>query len=182
MTSGDQNADVLWSGERKTLTSQATGGKVTSARYKITTEFLVFEAGLMSTTEERVPLWALGDADLKQSMTQKARGLGDITIRVLNNYLTNRDRVTLESIADPKAVRDLLDREIARTRAEHRRQEQTQHVEHLSAPPPLSPPQVANTTGELSSRSTMELLAELHRRGVFDDAEFGALVARSNKA
>ena len=121
MSFENESMDVLWSGERKSLTSQATGGRLASAHYKLTRSYLIFEAGLMSTNEERVPLWALGDVDLKQSMSQKARGVGDLKIRVLNDFMTDRDSVLLESIADPKTVRDLIDRETGLARAEVRR-------------------------------------------------------------
>lgn len=177
MTSANnaEQREVLWEGQRNSLTAQATGGRVVSSRYKLTAEYLVFEAGLLSTAEERVPLWSLGDVDLTQNMSQKVRGLGDIKIRVLNNYLTGRDFVVLESIPDPKDVRDLIDREVTRSKAEHLRQQHTQHVEHTNAAPSLQGP----TSSSAQDLTTLELLIELHQREVIDAPTFADLASKA---
>jgi hypothetical protein len=63
----------MWEGERKSLSSAATGGRMVSARYRITKEYIYFDAGLISSRSEQVPLWAVRDVDVKQSLAQKAR-------------------------------------------------------------------------------------------------------------
>lgn len=177
MTSANdaEQSGVLWEGQRNSLTAQATGGRVVLSRYKLTADYLVFEAGLLSTAEERVPLWSLGDVDLTQTMSQKVRGLGDIKIRVLNNYLTGRDFVVLESIPDPKDVRDLIDREVKRSKAQHLRQQQTQHIEHSNAAPGVQ----GATSSRAQDLTTLELLIELHQREVIDATTFAEMASKA---
>jgi hypothetical protein len=101
---------VLWEGQRESLTATASKGRLVSARYQVTEDAIRFEAGLVSTKAEIVPLWTVVDVDLAQSITQKARGVGDVTVH-LEEAVASRfgqDKVVLESIKDPRAVRDLI--------------------------------------------------------------------------
>ncbi len=103
---------VLWEGQKASLGSVATAGKVVTAKYRITTDALIFEAGLVSTKEEVIPLWAVMDVDLRQSMTQKPRNVGDLHVRLdPAGAKYGQTVVLLESIKDPRAVRDLIARQ-----------------------------------------------------------------------
>ena len=171
---------VLWQSERKALPSHAAGGgRPATARYKLTRSFLIFEAGLLSTREERVPVWALGAIDLRQSIPQTLRGVGDLRIRVLSNFATSRNWVTLESIEDPTRVRNTLDREIKRARLEHHPASQSQLITQADVRRAPNPVVAATATSSFQSVASIDLLMELHRRGLLGDAEFGALVAKS---
>ena len=119
---------VLWSGQRNNLAAVATGGRVVSARYEIRAGRIVFEAGILSSSEEFVPMWAVRDLDVRQTMTQKARRVGDVVIRLEHNDYTAKPAVTLESIPDPRAVRDLIDGLAARA------QRSTCGAEHADDP------------------------------------------------
>lgn len=102
---------VLWEGQRESLTAAASGGRVVSARYRITEDAIHFEAGLLSTRAEVVPLWAVMDVDLVQTITQKARRVGDLVVRLdPQGAKYGQTQVKLESIKDPHVVRDLLSR------------------------------------------------------------------------
>ena len=173
------DGDVLWSAARKTMTPAAPGGRVATARYRLTKSHLIFEAGLMSTTEERVPLWALGEIDVEQSMTQKARNVGAISIRLLQRHHTGRDTVKLEGVSDPKRVRDLIERHAQEARAERLRARSRSSVQHLSggpsAPAPWPP-----ATGSISDADTFTMLRELHRRGVITADELAGFVQRAD--
>ena len=102
------SAELLWEGETKDLTSAATGGKVVKKRYRITTEYIYEDAGILGSREEQIPLWAVRDIDVKQSIIQKARNVGDVKVRVEPNEYTGKKEITLESIETPKEVRNLL--------------------------------------------------------------------------
>src|SRR5215211_2160439 len=71
MNPSDQT--VIWEGSKKTVAASASGGRLTTARYRVTQDAVHFEAGLLSTKAEMIPLWTVVDVDLAQSMTQKAR-------------------------------------------------------------------------------------------------------------
>lgn len=169
--------DSLWEGERKSLTAAATGGRVITGRYRITREYIYFDAGLVSTKSEQVPLWAVRDVDVKQSLTQKARKVGDVVVRVQHDDYTGRYEVVLESIEEPRAVRDLINSHAQPARLEHQRRAQT-HVYQGGVPagqPILqSSPSEAPTPGPVGGSVVTQLkeLAELRDQGILTDEEF----------
>ena len=75
-----EESEILWEGERTTLTSKASKGKLVRARYRISNDFLYFDAGLISTKAEQIPTWSIRDIDMKQSIKQKAMGVGDVHV------------------------------------------------------------------------------------------------------
>jgi hypothetical protein len=175
--SGDEQ--TIWEGEKKSLTNAATGGKVTGARYRLTAEMIYFEAGLLSSSSEQVPMWALRDVDVKQSMTQKARKVGDVIVRLEASDYTGRNQVTLDSIEDPKGVRDLLNRLAVPARLAHQALSQTVHYSGSvpNAPATSTPPAPAAAAGP-SVVDQLKQLAELRDAGILDDAEFAAQKAK----
>lgn len=116
---------MLWEGEGKDLTSLATGGRIVKSRYRITREFIFIDEGIIGSTEEQIPLWALRDCDVKQSIIQKSRNVGDVIIRVESNDYTGKTVVVLESIESPRDVRNLLNEHSRLARELRLRQQQT---------------------------------------------------------
>jgi hypothetical protein len=82
MTSFDWSAinptstTVLWQGTSNDATNIMSGGKVANASYVVTEDAIKFASGVLTTSEEYLPLVFVRDADLEQSLTQKARGVG----------------------------------------------------------------------------------------------------------
>ena len=76
----------------------ATGGRVVKKRYRITREFVFVDEGILGSKEEQIPLWAVRDVDVKQSIIQKTRAVGDVFIRVEANDYTGKKAVTLDKI------------------------------------------------------------------------------------
>jgi uncharacterized membrane protein YdbT with pleckstrin-like domain len=100
---------VVWQGEKRNLKAAASGGRLVSARYRMTRDAMHFEAGLISTHAEMIPLWTIIDVDMNQSMTQKARGVGDVLLRLdPANTKFGQTVVRLESVDDPRSVRDVV--------------------------------------------------------------------------
>src|SRR5690242_21871849 len=62
---------VLWEGASSDLTNKTTGGKVVRAG-KMTEDAIYFAFGM----------WAVRDGDLAQGMTRRARGGGDLTLKM----------------------------------------------------------------------------------------------------
>lgn len=118
---------TLWEGETKNLTSMATSGRVVSKRYRITNEAIYFEQGVLSSTAEQVPLWAVRDIDVRQSIFQKQRGVGNVAVRVQHSDYTGRDSVLLESVENPIGLRDLLNAHVQRARLDHDRRQRTHY-------------------------------------------------------
>jgi len=108
MNPSDQT--VIWEGSKKTVAASASGGRLTTARYRVTQDAVHFEAGLLSTKAEMIPLWTVVDVDLAQSMTQKARNVGDVKLHLDQNSATRFGQaiVRLESVEDPRRVRDVV--------------------------------------------------------------------------
>lgn len=153
---------TLWEGASQTLTSAASRGKVSSARYRLSAFTLYVDRGLVRTDGQQVPLVAVNDVDVKQSMTQKARGIGDVHVHIANGHAA--ETVVLESVKDPKMVRDLLNRTVAAARQYHVEQGRTQTQVHVNSQAPQG----------ASVAETLRELAALRDQGVLTDAEFEA--------
>src|SRR4051794_37563654 len=93
---GNPAAQTVWEGTPQTLTALATQGKVQSVHYRLTPFTLHIERGLVRTDSQQVPLASVYDIDVRQSMTQKARGVGDVVIHV--NTGAHAETVTLEAV------------------------------------------------------------------------------------
>ena len=74
--SGEWDPDVVWAAKGKPLSGIGAG------RYKLTKFYLFFEKGTLRTNAQQVPVASLTDIDVRQSMSQKARGVGDIIVHV----------------------------------------------------------------------------------------------------
>ncbi len=109
-------SETIWEAESKDLKHRASGGRVTAARYRLTGEALYFDEGVLSTTSEQIPLWAIRDIDVKQSLLQKRLRVGDVTVRVQHSDWTGRGSVLMKSIEEPTKIRDLINREAQRER------------------------------------------------------------------
>lgn len=173
---GDPSEPTLWEGTAQTLAGAATGGKV-GARYRVTKWHLYFESGLLTTNSQQVPMHQVQDVDVKQSMTQKARGVGDVLIHVL----TEQSPVVMASVQDPKTVRDIVNRAAAEARAHYQRQQTTQY--HHGAVP-ITPQHVAAPVASTPAASGPTLieqlkdLASLRDAGVLTEDEFAAQKAK----
>lgn len=105
-----QSRIVLWEGASQDLKAVASGGRVVGSSYVLTEDALKFARGVLSTREESIPLWVIRDCDLSQSLTQKARGVGDVTLRIdpAHAHLYGQNTVAMTSIRDPARVRDMI--------------------------------------------------------------------------
>jgi len=171
------SGDLLWEGETKDLTSAATGGKVVKKRYKITTEYIYEDAGILGSREEQIPLWAVRDIDVKQSIIQKARNVGDVVVRVEANDYTGKPIIILESIETPKEVRDLLNSHSKSAR--DLRLQQQQSVNYVSGAPVMqtSSPAPSAPAAEDPIEKLMKL-GELLKAGLLTQEEFDAQKAK----
>jgi len=75
-TTPDRDPDAIWQAVGKPVTGIGAG------RYKLTAHYLFFEKGALRTNAQQVPIAAVLDVDVKQSMTQKARGVGNVIVHI----------------------------------------------------------------------------------------------------
>lgn len=173
---------ILWEGTKQSLTNVATGGKVVGATYKITSQFIYTDEGVLRGSSEQIPLWAIRDLDVKQSIIQKARGVGDVVVNCEHNDYTGRRRVILESIEEPKVVRDLLNTHSKPARLEKQGRDQTVHYSGSPIGTPVNiqstDPIVAASTPAVDPYERLAKLADLHKAGILTDEEFATQKAR----
>jgi len=163
------SVELLWEGETKDLTSAATGGKIVKKRYRITSEYIYEDAGILGSREEQIPLWAVRDIDVKQSIIQKARNVGDVKVRVEPNDYTGKKEMILESIENPREVRNLLN-EHSRT-ARDLRQKQQQSVNYVGGAPVLG---VSASNAAEDPIEKLTKLGALLKAGLITQEEFNA--------
>lgn len=167
---GDPSEETLWEGQSETLSGAASGGRL-AIRYRITPHHLYFERGVLSTNSQQVPLINVRDVDVKQTMTQKARQVGDVVV-----HLTSEPApVTLESVRDAKNVRDIVNRASKEAKLNHQRLQTTQYHHGLATPPPAAE---AATTGGPDLVEQLTKLAALRDQGILTDDEFAAQKAK----
>ncbi len=108
------------------MTSAASGGRLSSCRYRLTTKSIYFDEGLLSSNSQQVPLWAVRDIDVRQGMIQNARGVGTVIVHVEHSDYTGRNTVILQDIEGSLDVRDQLNKYAQRERRKHDQHQRTQ--------------------------------------------------------
>lgn len=122
----DEDEMTVWEGSSKNMTSAASGGRLTSSRYRLTNKSLYFDDGLLTSDSQQVPLWAVRDVDVKQGMLQKARGVGDVLVYVEHSDYTGRNGVRIKDIEGPLTVRDQVNKYAGKERREYDQRRRTQ--------------------------------------------------------
>ncbi|MDQ3456867.1 MAG: PH domain-containing protein [Actinomycetota bacterium] len=177
---------VLWEGASSDLTNVATAGRIKAASYQVTEDAVRFASGIISNRQEAVPLWAVRDVDLAQSMAQRARGVADLTLKLDPAAgVYGQAVLTLKAIKDAKSVRDLILRQANVVRDYFNRRRHEMEVErnragasHIYAPPPppQAPPPQPASGGDVMAQLTK--LGEKRQAGLLTDEEFTAAKAR----
>ena len=168
--------ETLWEGESNDLTSAATGGKVVKKRYRITAEYIYESSGFLGSKEEQIPLWAVRDLDVIQSMIQKARNVGSIRVRVEPNEYTGKTAILIENIQSAKDVRDLIN-DHARV-ARDTRLRQQQNVSYTGAIPVAGMPVAAPAAAVDDPIEKLTKLGALLQSGLLTQEEFDAQKAK----
>lgn len=81
---------TLWSAIGRPVTGLGAG------RYRLTDEYLIFEKRTLSTKSQQIRVHEIFDVDAAQTLTQKARGVGTITLWAQRP--SGRERVLLDDI------------------------------------------------------------------------------------
>ena len=163
---------TIWEGQSQTLTGAATGGRG-AAKYRLTNFYLYFEKGMLRTDAQQVPIAEVGDVDVKQSMTQKARGVGDVLVHV--HRPTGVEVVTIEAIPSPRDVQRMVN-DAAHAARQARQQAANTHTYNQANPTMPAPQQPAPAAAPAQDDPMAQLrkLGELHDAGILSDEAFSA--------
>lgn len=173
-TDPSTRGDVLWSAVGKPLTQLGAG------RYTLTPEYLYFESGTLRTNAQQIRTHEIHDVDAKQSMAQKARGLGTITLWA--DRSGGREEVKLEDIPNFREGVNAINDAAFKAREGLRVREQTSHVNYQGTPFPQAVPPAAAVPASPAAPSSaasdlnteLERLAGFHQSGILTDEEFTA--------
>ena len=166
--------DAIWTAVGKPLTGIGAG------RYKLTPEYLFFEKGTLSTRAQQIRTADIYDVDAGQTMAQKARGIGTITLYAARGADGAREKVLLEDIPNFRDGVTAINTAAFTARESLRVRENTQHVNYAGAMPGAGWPTAAPAATPASAPAAIDLNAELTKlaalkaQGVLDDEEFAA--------
>ncbi|WP_341935906.1 SHOCT domain-containing protein [Microbacterium sp. LWO14-1.2] len=165
--------DAVWSAVGKPLTGIGAG------RYKLTAEYLIFETGTLSSKGQQIRVREIFDVDSSQTMAQKARGLGTITLRARRP--SGDEKVVLQDIPNFREGVVAINRVSDEARHAHHLRENTSRssVEYTGAVHAMAPTMVPAAAAPASApgsdlNSELERLAGLRAQGIIDDEEFTA--------
>lgn len=193
---------ILWHGSSKNPATGATG--ISKEHYRITKDKLWIESGLLGVTSQQVPLYAVKDIDVRQSVLQRGKDIGDVVLHLEDPMLgvqqegwvggfehdytagTTSGQVVLDNVEGPYKVRELLAPLVSEARAAKVRERQTQHlhihqeggIPGVTSPPPApaAAPAAPAAGGDLASK--LRELAALRDEGILSDDEFAAQKAK----
>ena len=157
---------TLWSAVGKPLTGIGAG------RYRVTEEYLIVEKGSITTKSLQIRLREIHDVDAKQTMSQKARGVGTITLQAKRPG--GDEVIQLEDIPNFRDGVEVINRLSDEARHRHTTRENTSHVNYAGAAPALVPAAAPASAPAVDINGEIARLAEFHKQGVIDDEEFAA--------
>jgi hypothetical protein len=166
-----QYPDTIWSAVGKPITGIGGG------RYTLTPEYLYFESGTIRTNAQQIRTHEIYDVDAKQSIPQRARSVGTITLHA-KRADGSVEIVLLEDIANFRDGVTALNDVAYRAREALRVREATSHVNYQGSPIPhamaASTPALPDATPAADLNGELERLASFHQSGVLTDEEFTA--------
>jgi Short C-terminal domain/Bacterial PH domain len=160
--------DALWQAQGQPL--KGFGG----GRYKLTLHYLFFEKGTLSTNAQQVPISAVMDVDVTQTMTQKARKVGSIRVHIQRP--NGIEIVNLEDIPSFREGQQIINRVAHEARLAVQQRTNTMHYTSQAAPVPQAATQPAATAAAPLPDPMAQLrsLGELRDAGILTPDEFDA--------
>ncbi len=161
-----KDADAIWQVRGQPLTGIGAG------RYKLTERFLFFETGTLRTDSQQIPIASVTDVDVKQSMSQKARGIANVLVHVDRNGVV--ETVVMADIPDFRDGQRLINETAHQARLNVQKNANTMRYEHSGQPggPMVPEPSLAGaSTGNApTSDSAADPIEQLERLGKLRDA------------
>jgi hypothetical protein len=165
----DVPADALWSAIGKPVTGIGAG------RYWLTPHHLFFEKGALHTDSQQVPVSGVVDVDVRQSLTQKARGVFTVLVHI--QRAGGIEVVPMDDIPDGRAAQRIINETAHQARLAIQRNQNTMRYE--GQPPQFAAAPSAVTGDPAASAAPdpmdqLRKLGELRDAGVLTEEEFAA--------
>lgn len=157
-------ADVIWQSVGRPLTGLGAG------RFKLTPITLTFEKGTLSLNSQQIATHEIHDVDVMQTITQKARSVGTITLTAVR--AGGRERVVLDDVPDFREGAAKINEVAHWARDAHLRKQQTQTVNYTGGAPHLGAPAAVPASNGLNDE--LARLAGFREQGILTDEEFTA--------
>lgn len=157
--------DVLWAAKGQPITGIGGG------RFRLTASTLFFERGTLTTNAQQVPTHQLFDIDMRQSLTQKARGVGDVLVHV--HRPSGVEVAVLPDIPHPREAVTIINRVAHEARLAAHRLANTHHYTADAAPQQAQPVPTAHAPSpELDPMEQLVKLGQLRDAGILTEEEF----------
>lgn len=190
--------NTLWMGEGGNSAARKTGMGTTF--YRLTKDRLWIESGMFGSKSESVPLWAVKDVDVRQSMFQSGTEIGDVVLLLEDASLANANagifntgnfggsstagagtgQVVIDNVENPHQLRDLMMPLISEARLLKVQERNSQYI-HYATPPAAAPPAATPAAAPAEQPDLAEQLrklAALRDEGILTDEEFAAQKAK----
>lgn len=169
----DDDPEALWQAVGKPIT------RIGAGRYKLTSHYLFFEKGTLSTDSQQVPISQVLDVDVRQTMTQKSRGLGSVTVHI--QRAGGVEIVNLDDIPNFREGQRLINETALTARLAIQQRQNTSTLNYQGMPPVSLPSQTLGVpahvgSGESHSNPIEQLrqLGELRDAGILTEDEFNS--------
>lgn len=159
-----QSPDVFWSAKGQPLTGIGAG------RYRLTASTLFFESGTLTTNAQQVPTNLLFDIDLRQTMTQKARGVGDVVVHIQRPH--GVEVAALADVPNPREAVAVINRVAHEARMAAHTLANTHHYTSGAHPAAAQPPMQPPAPAPIDPMEQLTKLGQLRDAGVLTDEEF----------
>jgi hypothetical protein len=117
---GDASETTVWEGRRLSIVGTAVGHRLPTARYRVTSGWLYWTTGRIGAKSERVPMWSVRHCEVRHSVQQRARRVGDVIVSLQHpDYSGTPTFVVLEDIERPREVHRLISETARTSRREH---------------------------------------------------------------
>lgn len=158
------SSGVIWSAVGKPISRMGAG------RYSLTADYLVIEKGMLSTDRQQIRAHEIFDVDGRQTMAQKARGIGTVTLHAKRSN-GELESIELVDIPDFRQAVEIINSTAEEARIQLQRRANVQTLRHEGQQ------QSANNTSSSPKddlNGELMKLAELKSAGVLTEEEFAA--------
>lgn len=162
---GQFPANAVWSETGKPLTGIGAG------RYWMDSTYLYFERGMLRTDSQQVPISQVLDVDVAQTMTQKARNV--FTVRVRIHRGPQPEIVVMEDISNGREAQRAINGAAHAARSAIIAVQNTSTVQHIGATPVSTSP-APGFEPIVDPIVQLEKLGALRDAGVLTEEEFSA--------
>lgn len=159
--------DTVWSAVGIPITGIGAG------RYWMDSRHLYFERGVLSTDAQQVPLHQVMDVDVRQTMTQKARGVFRVIVHVNRGHMM--EHVFMDDIREGREAQRVINEAAHHERLRLQQAQNTMRYQGTGYPlQPAAADESERPAPNADPIEQLERLGKLRDAGVVTDEEFAA--------